>query len=102
MSVTDRRSFDTGVSQQVQSDLAGIVARLESAINQRSADVRAAMADFHADGVSTEYEAVEQRWNRAANEVRQIIALVRTTLTRNDETAAATLSRARSAVQGIG
>jgi uncharacterized protein YukE len=102
MAVMDRRSFDTGVSQQVQSDLAGIVARLESTINQRSADVRAAMADFQADGVAADYEAVEQRWNRAANEVRQIIALVRTTLTRNDETAATTLSRARSAVQSIG
>lgn len=102
MAVSDRRSFDTGASQQVQSDLAGIVARLESTINQRSADVRAAMADFQADGVSAEYEAVEQRWNRAANEVQQIIALVRTTLSRNDETASSTLSRARSAVQSIG
>jgi hypothetical protein len=31
----DRRSFDTGTSQQVQGDLAGIVARLESAIAGR-------------------------------------------------------------------
>ena len=98
----DRRSFDTGVSQQVQGDLAGIVARLETTIAQRSADVAAAMADFHADGVSEEYRAVEQRWNTAATEVRQILDLVKTTMMRNDETAGAALARARSAVQGIG
>lgn len=98
----DRRSFDTGVSQQVQGDLAGIVARLEANISQRSADVAAAMADFEADGVSEEYRTVEQRWNTAATEVRQIIDLVKTTMLRNDETASTALARARSAVQAIG
>jgi hypothetical protein len=34
--------------------------------------------------------------------VQQIITLVRTTLERNDETATTTLTRASSAVQGIG
>ena len=98
----DRRSFDTGTSQQVQGDLAGIIARLEATIAQRSADVAAAMSDFRADGVSEEYRTVEDRWNRAATEVRQIIDLVKTTMVRNDETAGTTLARARAAVQGIG
>ena len=98
----DRRSFDTGTSQQVQGDLAAIIARLEATIAQRSADVAAAMADFQADGVSEEYRVVEDRWNRAATEVRQILDLVKTTMVRNDETAAATLARARAAVQSIG
>ncbi|GDY33665.1 pore-forming ESAT-6 family protein [Gandjariella thermophila] len=98
----DRLSFDTGVSQQVQGDLAGIIGRLEATIAQRTSDVNAAMADFQADGVSEEYRSVEQRWHRAANEVRQIIQLVKTTMARNDETAASTLSQARSAVQSIG
>jgi hypothetical protein len=98
----DRRSFDTGVSQQVQGDLAGIIARLEANIAQRSADVAAAMSDFQADGASDEYRTVEDRWNRAANEVRQIIDLVKTTMVRNDETAAGALARARAAVQAIG
>jgi hypothetical protein len=99
---TDRRSFDTGVSQQLQSDLSGIVARLEAVIAQRQADVNAAMSDFSADGVSEEYRMVEQRWNTAAAEVRAIIGLVKTTMARNDEAVATALSRARSAVQGIG
>jgi hypothetical protein len=98
----DRRSFDIGVSQQVQGDLGAIVARLEATIAQRQADVNAAMGDFSADGVCEDYQGVEQRWNAAANEVRTIINLVKTTMTRNDETAGTALSRARSAVQGIG
>ena len=102
MPSTDRRSFDTGVSQQVQSDLAGIITRLETNITQRSSDVAAAMGDFMADGVDEEYRAVEQRWQNAAAEVQQIITLVRTTMTRNDDTAGTALSRARAAVNGIG
>lgn len=98
----DRRSFDTATSQQVQSDLAGIVARLEATIAQRNADVNTAMSDFQADGVSDDYQVVEQRWHTAATEVQQIIALVKTTMTRNDETANTALTRARSAVQSIG
>lgn len=86
----------------MQGDLAGIIGRLEAVISQRTADVNAAMADFHADGVSEEYRSVEQRWDRAATEVRQIIELVKTTMARNDETAGTALSRARSAVQSIG
>ncbi|SCE83129.1 pore-forming ESAT-6 family protein [Micromonospora chokoriensis] len=99
---TDRRSFDVSTSQQVQGDLAGIIARLEAVISQRSADVSAAMADFQADGVSEEYRTVEDRWNRAATEVRTIIDLVKTTMVKNDDTATTTLAKARTAVQSIG
>ncbi|MGW2627259.1 pore-forming ESAT-6 family protein [Micromonospora taraxaci] len=99
---TDRRSFDVSTSQQVQGDLAGIIARLEAVISQRSADVSAAMADFQADGVSEEYRTVEDRWNCAASEVRTIIDLVKTTMVKNDDTATTTLAKARTAVQSIG
>jgi thioredoxin-like negative regulator of GroEL len=99
---TDRRSYDTGVSQQVQGDIQGIVGRLEALIGQREKAVAAAMADFQADGVSGEYAQVEQRWKRAADEVRTIIALVKTTLARNDETAQTALARAGQAVRAIG
>lgn len=99
---TDRRSFDTATSGQVQADLAGVISRLETTISQRSSDVAAAMSDFTADGVSEDYRAVEDRWQRAAQEVRTIIDLLRTTMTRNDDTATSTQSQARAAVQGIG
>ncbi len=102
MGNSDRRSYDTGASAEAQTNLAGVISQLESVINARDGQVKRAMADFQADGVSDEYHGKEQRWNRAANEVRQIIHLVRSTLEKNDGTAQQTLSHAKSAVDGIG
>ncbi|MBC3981639.1 pore-forming ESAT-6 family protein [Streptomyces buecherae] len=99
---SDRNSYDGGASSEVQGSLGSIVARLEAVITDRDRQVKAAMADFQADGVSDQYHAAEQRWNRSASEVREIIRLVRTTLEKNDGTAQSALSRAKSAVDGIG
>ena len=99
---SDRRSFDMATSAEAQGNLQSVVARLEALINDRDAAVKAAMADFLADGVADQYHDKEVRWNSAASEVRSIISLVRTTLQRNDETAQSTLSRARAAVDAIG
>ncbi|MFJ9666944.1 pore-forming ESAT-6 family protein [Streptomyces sp. NPDC101219] len=98
----DRRSYDTGASSEVQGGLQGIVGQLERVLTDRDKAVKAAMADFKADGVSDEYHGKEVRWNRAANEVRSIIRLVRTTLVENDGTAQTTLAKARAAVDNIG
>ncbi|MEV3887343.1 pore-forming ESAT-6 family protein [Streptomyces griseoincarnatus] len=98
----DRRSYDTGASSEVQGGLQGIVGQLERVLADRDKAVKAAMADFQADGVSEEYHGKEMRWNRAADEVRSIIQLVRTTLEDNDGTAQATMAKARAAVDNIG
>ncbi|GAA3161591.1 MULTISPECIES: pore-forming ESAT-6 family protein [Streptomyces] len=98
----DRRSYDTGASSEVQGGLQGIVGQLERVLADRDKAVKAAMADFQADGVSEEYHGKELRWNRAANEVRSIIQLVRTTLEDNDGTAQSTMAKARAAVDNIG
>ncbi|GAB2446133.1 pore-forming ESAT-6 family protein [Streptomyces incanus] len=98
----DRRSYDTGASSEVQGGLQGIVGQLERVLADRDKAVKAAMADFQADGVSEEYHGKEVRWNRAADEVRSIIQLVRTTLEDNDGTAQATMAKARAAVDNIG
>ncbi|MFI5566475.1 pore-forming ESAT-6 family protein [Streptomyces sp. NPDC051740] len=98
----DRRSYDTGASSEVQGGLQGIVGQLERVLADRDRAVKAAMADFQADGVSEEYHGKELRWNRAADEVRSIIQLVRTTLEENDGTAQSTMARARAAVDNIG
>lgn len=102
MPTTDRISYDTGVSEAVQGDLGAVISRLESLMAQRDAQVAAAMSDFQADGVSEEYHHVEQRWKNASTEVRGIIELVKTTLSRNDETAMGAQGRARGAVDNIG
>ncbi|MEV0305515.1 pore-forming ESAT-6 family protein [Streptomyces prasinus] len=98
----DRRSYDTGASSEVQGGLQGIVGQLERVLADRDKAVKAAMADFQADGVSEEYHGKELRWNRAADEVRSIIQLVRTTLEDNDGTAQATMAKARAAVALVG
>ncbi|WP_432055484.1 pore-forming ESAT-6 family protein [Streptomyces sp. bgisy022] len=98
----DRRSYDTGASSEVQGGLQGVIGQLERVLADRDKAVKAAMADFKADGVSDEYHGKEVRWNRAADEVRSIIRLVRTTLEENDGTAQATLAKARAAVDNIG
>ncbi|WP_327719999.1 pore-forming ESAT-6 family protein [Streptomyces sp. NBC_00490] len=98
----DRRSYDTGASSEVQISLHGIIGQLESVLTDRDGAVKAAMADFAADGVAEEYHGKELRWHRAADEVREIIRLVRTTMEQNDGTAQSTLARARAAVDNIG
>ncbi|MFG2500792.1 pore-forming ESAT-6 family protein [Streptomyces sp. NPDC048441] len=98
----DRRSYDTGASSDVQGGLQIIIGQLERVLGDRDRAVKAAMADYQADGVSDDYHGKEVRWNKAAGEVREIIRLVRSTLEQNDGTAQSTLSRARAAVDNIG
>jgi hypothetical protein len=98
---TDRRSYDIGVSQEVQGDLHTVIGQLESLISQRDGQVKAAMADFQADGVDGQYHDKEVRWNNAATEVRGIIGLIRTTLEKNDGTAQTALTKAGQAVSNI-
>ncbi|MBW5423377.1 MULTISPECIES: pore-forming ESAT-6 family protein [Streptomyces] len=98
----NRRSYDTAASSDVQGGLQIIIGQLERVLGDRDRAVKAAMADYQADGVSDDYHGKEVRWNKAANEVRDIIRLVRTTLEQNDGTAQSTLARARAAVANIG
>jgi hypothetical protein len=102
MANADRRSYDVAASQETQGNLHAIIARLETLIGQRDTDVKQAMSDYYADGVSDQYHDKERRWNAAAGEVRSIIALVRGTLEQNDATAQSTLAQARNAVDAIG
>ncbi|MEU9120032.1 pore-forming ESAT-6 family protein [Streptomyces sp. NPDC048506] len=98
----DRRSYDSGASAEAQGNIQAVIARLEQVIAARDAQVKAAMADFAADGVAEEYHGKELRWNRASQEVRSIIQLLKTTLEKNDGTAHQTLARAKAAVDNIG
>ena len=100
--VTDRRDYDIGASQNAQDNFNRVAANLEQLIEQRDADVRAAMSDYSADGVSDDYAAKELRWKRAASEVRSIIDTLRTSLERSDETAQTAINKAKSAVANIG
>ncbi|MEU8891905.1 pore-forming ESAT-6 family protein [Streptomyces sp. NPDC048442] len=99
---TDRNSYDTTASSDAQLNIQAVIGRLEQVIRDRDLQVKAAMSDFQADGVSDEYHGKELRWNRASNEVRSIIRLLKSTLEKNDGTAQQTLARAKAAVDNIG
>ncbi|SKA10367.1 hypothetical protein SAMN02745673_02465 [Marinactinospora thermotolerans DSM 45154] len=101
MSGNGRNSYDLGASQEAQTNIHSVMSRLETLIGDRDVDVSNAMSDFEATGVSEEYSAKELKWHNAANEVREIIRLVRQTLETNDGTAQDALSRASAAVQAI-
>jgi len=90
----DRNSYDVGASGEVQGSLQGIIGQLERVLTNRDRAVKAAMADFAADGVSEEYHGKELRWNRAVAEVREVIGLLRAALEMNDGTAQLTLAKA--------
>lgn len=102
MPTMDRRSYDTAASAEAEANLQAVIARLESVLAQRDADVKAAMADFFADGVSDLYQEKEIQWQRAGGEVETIITLLRRTLEENDATAAQSMQRARAAVAAVG
>ncbi|MCX5340722.1 pore-forming ESAT-6 family protein [Streptomyces atratus] len=99
---SDRRSYDTGASADAQGNIQVVIAQLEEVIAARDAQVKAAMADFAADGVADEYHGKELRWNRSSQEVKSIIQLLKSTLEKNDGTAQHTITRAKAAVDNIG
>ena len=98
----DRRDYDVAASQNVQDNFDRVAARLESLIEQRDTDVRSAMSDYQADGVSDDYASKELRWKNAATNVREIIRSIRTSLEQSDQSAQSTISRAKAAVEGMG
>jgi hypothetical protein len=97
----DRRSFDIAASGNAQELFNTTAQRLESLIDQRDGDVRTAMADYEAEGVSDSYAGKELRWHTVADEVRTIISTLRTALGQNDETARQGMQRAQAAVDSI-
>ncbi|MEU9025861.1 hypothetical protein F8568_046225 [Actinomadura sp. LD22] len=98
---SDRRSYDLGASGEAQLNIQVIMNRLESLIGLRDADVRAALADWQATGVSDDYHGKEAKWLAAANETREIIRLVKKTLEDNDDIAHRVLGKAHAIVQDI-
>jgi uncharacterized protein YukE len=101
MAQSDRRAFDIAASGDAQSNFLRIAGLIEDLMSRRDADVKAAMAEYQADGVSEEYHGKEMKWNAAAGDVRDIIAQLRTALEKNDESARGALQKAKAAVDAI-
>ena len=92
----DRNDYNIGSSQAAQANFEQVAGALEAALARRDQDVRAAMAVYQADGVSDQYAAMENKWNVAGQEVKDIIKAVRTSLSRNDDIAQNALNQAAS------
>lgn len=94
----DRNDYSVGASQSAQANFEQVASRLEAALQRRDQDVKAAMADYQADGVSEEYAGLEKQWTDAGTQVRQVIAAIRGSLEQNDDIALVALQRARAAL----
>jgi hypothetical protein len=96
----DRNDYNVSSSQAAQANFEAVASQLEAALDRRDADVKQAMAEYRADGVSDEYAALEQQWNAAGQQVRSIISTIRGSLAENDDIALRALAQARAAIPG--
>ncbi|PWH05334.1 hypothetical protein DEO23_12115 [Brachybacterium endophyticum] len=96
----DRNDYDISTSETAQSNFETVAGQVESLLSRRDQDVKAAMADYQADGVSDEYAALEKKWNDAGQQVREVIRAIRTSLEENDDVARRTMQSARNAIPG--
>jgi len=100
--MADRNSYDTGASGEVQGTINNLAGQISSLIAAHKQNVTAALSDASASGVTENYRAVEDRFNKAADQTLAIIKTLKDTMAQNDATAAATLKKASAAVDGIG
>ena len=100
--MANRNSYDTAASGEVQTTINNLSGQIQSLIATHKQNVTAALSDASASGVTDSYRAVEEKFNAAADETLAIITSLKETLAANDSTAAATLKKASSAIDGIG
>lgn len=94
----DRNDYSVRASQAAQANFEAVASQLEAALDRRDADVKQAMAEYQADGVSDQYAQLEQQWNTAGRQVREVINGIRQSLADNDDVAMRALSTARSSI----
>jgi uncharacterized protein YukE len=100
--MANRNSYDTAASTEVQAKINSLSGQISGLIATHKQNVTAALSDASASGVTENYRAVEDRFNKAAEQTLAIIQSLKETLAQNDATAAATLKKASAAVDGIG
>ncbi|MGO1570256.1 MAG: hypothetical protein ACTJFR_02700 [Canibacter sp.] len=96
--LADRNDYNIADSETVQENFAQAKKALEDALDRRDGDVKNAMADYYADGVSDEYAASEQDWNVAGKAVRDVINKIEMSLSENDDIARTAMTRARASI----
>ncbi|SYZ33048.1 Uncharacterised protein [Propionibacterium australiense] len=94
----DRNDYNIADSQAAGANMRAAAAQLLSVLDAHDADVRALMASYEAEGVSDRMHQLEDNWNKAGHEVRQIIAQLIGSMEQSDQIAQTALQRAASAV----
>ena len=100
--MANRNSYDTAASGEVQSTVKSLSGQIQGLIAAHRQNVAAALSDATAGGVTEYYRAAEDRFNKAADSTLAIIKSLQDTMQANDATAASTMKKAQSAVDGIG
>ncbi len=94
--IADRNDYSVGASQAAQANFERAASDLEAALDRRDADVRQAMSDYLAEGVSDRYAAMERQWYAAGNSTRDMINTLRTSMANNDDVAIRAIAQAGS------
>lgn len=96
----DRNDYDIAGSESAQGNFEQVASQVESLLQRRDQDVKAAMADYQADGVSDQYAELERKWNQAGDQVRDVITKIRQSLADNDDVARRAMQSAKDAIPG--
>ncbi|CAM2816711.1 hypothetical protein PRAC110570_02905 [Propionibacterium acidifaciens] len=94
----DRNDYNIADSQTAGANMKASAAQLLAVLDAHDADVKTLMANYEAEGVSDQMHQLEDNWNKAGQEVRQIIHLLVSALEESDSIAQTALQRAGSAV----
>ena len=94
----DRNDYNIADSQAAEANMRASAAQLLAVLDSHDADVKALMASYEAEGVSDRMHQLEDNWNKAGQEVRQIIARLIGSMEQSDQIAQTALQRAASAV----
>lgn len=100
--MTGRNAYDSGATGEVQGTIKSLSGQIQSVLAQHQSNVKAMRGDATMTKVMDEYDGVEAKFNKAADEVQKIITLLGTTLKEFDDKANTAFQQASSAVQGIG
>ncbi|SPF68131.1 Hypothetical protein PROPJV5_1074 [Propionibacterium ruminifibrarum] len=94
----DRNDYNIADSQTAGANMRAAAAQLLAVLDSHDADVKSLMANYEAEGVSDQMHQLEDNWNKAGHEVRQIIAQLIGAMEESDQVAQTALQRAGSAV----
>jgi ferritin-like metal-binding protein YciE len=99
---TNRNAHDSGAADQVRESITGVSGQIRGLIDQHRANVKAMRADASMTRVMDEYDGVEARFDKAAQEVENIIKLLTKTLEEFNVIAGNAEQQALKAVGGMG